>query len=230
MAKVYKDINICVGFNYFQTYISRTMKEVNTENNATRLVVSYPAEMADYSKIVDILYFDENEEPVVKSYGLTYNSDLDKYTFEIPRLCTMGECVYVQFRARYITGDQEFVDTLILRLNYSNAIKMENFDILSDIPDEYTTILQSMIDVVSADLTEHESVKATSSIYGHIITDEETIASDIDGKISTIGGTFRFGLNENRPTTAPNGTLYYSTNTGSEILEYYNGSTWLPVL
>jgi len=169
MAKIYRDINVRVGLARYQTAFIGQVIEVQTENDAARLVITFPTTVednviyeiySDYAKLMDILYTSSTGVDTIETHGLEFGSVTGQYYFIVPRYITHGETLYLQFRAVYNgytlpdTEAQEIVDPVILMLRFRESLKKTDFDVIDEIPDSYTSVLQAMIDVQNVAIAE----------------------------------------------------------------------------
>ena len=144
MDKIYRDIFIRVGLGLYTTeFGSGNFVEVKTENEASRLVISFPEEYSDndYAKFMDIYYTGSDEVSKLETYGLGTEvfSGTTYRTFIIPRQFTYHETALIQFRAQYIhdtiVEEQETVDPYILTLKFREALKTSGFDDIDTLPE-----------------------------------------------------------------------------------------------
>lgn len=151
MAQVYRDIYLNIGFSLFPTGFSNNTLEVKTENNASRLVITFATEYIDYVKTVDIFYTGSDLETHIKTYalGTAIVDSVEHPVFIIPREITFGEYALIQFRASWPIGVttplQETVDPTILRLRFKPSIKTEDLDIIGTYPDPLFNIILDFI-------------------------------------------------------------------------------------
>jgi hypothetical protein len=169
MAKIYRDINIRVGLARYQTAFIGQVIEVQTENDASRLSITFPTAVeddvtyeiySDYAKLMDILYTSVDGVDTIETHGLEFGPSTGQYYFIVPRYITHGEILYLQFRAVYNgytppdENAQEVVDPVILTLRFRESLKKTDFDVIDEIPDAYTSVLQAMIDVQNVAIEE----------------------------------------------------------------------------
>ena len=161
MAKVYKDISITCGMGDYTTKISTSKVVVMTENDITRLLVSFPDIYNSYIKSIDIQYYEDEKISKVASYDLTYDDILHSYVFLIDRKFTYYSKIKIQFRARYVETGQVCVDPTILTLNFRPSIKRDDIDFIDANPSpSYSIILQTMID-------QHAELVGSTRHQGH---------------------------------------------------------------
>lgn len=183
MAQYFRDYNIQVGLGITPTIVLGTTLDVQTENNAARLLMTFPTAYSTWMKIIDIEYVSASEIATVESYQLSYSSVLEKYFFEIDRKFSYNKKARIQFRARNPDTMQESVDPTILSLVFKNAIKDINLETIDAAPTpQQTVILQNFV-------TEHAVHLASSEETGHVMVDNDTIVIDDNGVISAKGGT-----------------------------------------
>lgn len=177
MSEIYRDIVISAGLGLTSTVFVGQALEVKTENNASRLLITFPITIennvtreiySDYAKLMDVLYTGSEGTTAIETYGLNFGTTTGQYYFIVPRHLTYGDILYLQFRAIYNgytlpdTDAQEIVDPVILTIRFREALKKTELDVINDIPDAYTSVLQSMIDVQNVAIEEiaNDSIQA----------------------------------------------------------------------
>jgi len=130
MTKYYKDLYLQVGFGTYTTIFVANQSSTITDNDATRLRITFPSTYDVYRKIIDIEYVSASEVTEIEAYEVSYSEELGYY-FDINRRFTYNREIRIQFRARYVDG-QEVVDPVILKLILKPSLKTDDFDTIMD--------------------------------------------------------------------------------------------------
>jgi hypothetical protein len=179
---VYKDIVVNCGMSMYPTRVVPSKRNVVTENEATRILVTFPDEYDSYVKIISIRYLDAEGVDTYAQYDLNYDDILEKYFFILNRTFTYYEKIEIQFRARYSDG-QEPVDPCIIPLRFENALEDGGIAFTDSEPVlEQSVVLQGLVD-------EHASHIGSNLEYGHFKVDGVTVRSNPEGYLTFIGAS-----------------------------------------
>ena len=184
-GEVYREIDVVCGMGDYPTVFTSPVINVKTENDIARLQIIFPRRFmaSSYRKIIDLGFYTASEVYNVESRELTYDGELEKYTFIISREYTYGDRLYFQFRALLITG-QEAVDPGILYLKFRDSIKTVDFESIDSAPTStQTEILEDFVQ-------QHGNVNASTIHTGHVRIDNDTIVISGSGVISATTGTY----------------------------------------
>lgn len=179
-GEIYREIDVTCGMGDYPTVFTSPVINVKTENDIARLRIVFPRRFmtSSYRKIIDLGFYTTSEVYNVESRELTYDGELEKYTFIINREYTYGDRLYFQFRALLITG-QEAVDPGILYLKFRDSIKTVDFESIDSAPTStQTEILEDFVQ-------QHGNVNASTIHTGHVRIDNDTIVISGSGVIST---------------------------------------------
>jgi hypothetical protein len=142
--KVYREVYVRVGFGiYTSGFTTGNFVEVQTENEITKLIISFPAAYSDYdyAKFIDVCYTGSDAVTRTESYALGSEviSGTSYSTFILPRRFTYGSTALIQFRAKYtheaVVEKQEIVDPEILTIRFKRALKTSGFTDMDNLPE-----------------------------------------------------------------------------------------------
>lgn len=169
--KVYRDIKLNVGFGLYPTNFQSSVLEVQTENDISRYLISFPSSYSDYTMFIDVYYTGSDLLTHVDTYGLLdiiINEISYKY-FIAPRYITFGDYILLQCRGRYpydLSEDpQEIVDPYIIRINLKKSIKTSGFNTIDNLPSP----VQSEILAYINDIATSMAVPAVSGFSGYYL-------------------------------------------------------------
>ena len=231
MVKLFKDVYVNVGFNVSLTRVVYHDSGVMTDNDCFRFLVTYPDIFTpDYSKIIIISYSDAQGESQVESYEMSYDDILFKYYFLVDRRFTYSKQIKVQFKARYLDG-QEIVDDMITTFTFKNALQFWPLDTIDESPSlNQTVILEGFV-------TEHAVLLASSIEAGHVKIDNDTIKMNDENQIyanvgSAVDETINTIIGDSEGTLIWSMPMQYSTLKIVILTadDYFNNSTPVEII